>query len=122
MLVTHSRKCESEERPTGKMDVKGSSSITDLVDSVYIIFRNKAREKLLDHMQELNLDYTELEEKQQKLYNSGGAYLKLVKNRISGTEKDFKLYFNQKYNLFTEREGQTIRSYVEAPLRSVSNG
>lgn len=44
-LVTHSRKGESEDNPTGKMDVKGSGSITDLADSVLTIWRNKRKEK-----------------------------------------------------------------------------
>lgn len=44
-LVTHSRKGESEDAPTGKMDVKGSGSITDLADSVLTIWRNKPKEK-----------------------------------------------------------------------------
>ena len=44
-LVTHSRKGESEDAPTGKMDVKGSGSITDLADSVLTIWRNKKKEK-----------------------------------------------------------------------------
>lgn len=44
-LVTHSRKGESEDAPTGKMDVKGSGSITDLADTVLTIWRNKKKEK-----------------------------------------------------------------------------
>jgi twinkle protein len=44
-LVTHSRKGENEDSPTGKMDVKGSGSITDLADSVLTIWRNKRKEK-----------------------------------------------------------------------------
>lgn len=122
MLVTHSRKGENEERPTGKMDVKGSSSITDLVDSVYIIFRNKAREKLQEQMYEAGIQYEELDDKQQKLFNSGGVYLKLVKNRIGGKEKDFKLYYDSRYRLFTEYEGQKIKSYVQHQLSEIVNG
>lgn len=44
-LVTHSRKGESEDTPTGKMDVKGSGAITDLADTVLTIWRNKRKEK-----------------------------------------------------------------------------
>lgn len=49
-LVTHSRKGESEDTPTGKMDVKGSGAITDLADSVLTIWRNKRKEKKLDEL------------------------------------------------------------------------
>lgn len=51
-LVTHSRKGESEENPTGKMDVKGSGSITDLADTVLTIWRNKKKERLLSEVSE----------------------------------------------------------------------
>ncbi len=46
-LITHSRKGESEDKPSGKFDVKGTGSITDLADTVLTIWRNKQREKRL---------------------------------------------------------------------------
>mgnify|MGYP002184308660 FL=1 len=51
ILVTHSRKSDSEDKPTGKMDVKGSGSITDLTDNLFIIWRNKRRERALQKLQ-----------------------------------------------------------------------
>lgn len=46
-LVAHSRKQRDELAPPGKMDVKGSGSITDQVDNVITVWRNKAKEKEL---------------------------------------------------------------------------
>lgn len=46
-LVAHSRKLKDELTPPGKMDVKGSGSITDQVDNVITVWRNKAKEKEL---------------------------------------------------------------------------
>ncbi len=43
-LVAHSRKGRDETQAPGKMDVKGSGSITDQVDNVVIWWRNKAKE------------------------------------------------------------------------------
>ena len=43
-LVVHSRKGENEDTPPNKMDVKGSGAITDMVDNVFIIWRNKPKE------------------------------------------------------------------------------
>jgi twinkle protein len=40
-LVHHVRKGESEHKAPGKFDVRGASSITDLVDNVFIVWRNK---------------------------------------------------------------------------------
>jgi len=43
-LVAHSRKKEDEHTAPGKMDVKGSGSITDQVDNVFTVWRNKKNE------------------------------------------------------------------------------
>jgi twinkle protein len=40
-LVHHVRKGESEIKAPGKFDIRGASSITDLVDNVFIVWRNK---------------------------------------------------------------------------------
>jgi len=45
MLVAHMRKTEGEDRPSGKMGVKGSGGITDMAATVVEVWRNKAREK-----------------------------------------------------------------------------
>lgn len=58
-LVTHSRKGESEDAPTGKMDVKGSGAITDLADSVLTIWRNKRKEKKIDALKFEGVDIPE---------------------------------------------------------------
>lgn len=43
-LVAHSRKAKDEHSPPGKMDVKGTGSITDQVDNVVTVWRNKKKE------------------------------------------------------------------------------
>lgn len=43
-LVAHSRKGADEYSPPGKMDVKGASEITDQVDNVFSVWRNKKKE------------------------------------------------------------------------------
>ena len=44
-LVTHSRKGNDELKPPGKMDVKGTGAITDQVDNVFTVWRNKGKER-----------------------------------------------------------------------------
>lgn len=44
-LVSHSRKGANEHEMPGKMDVKGSGAITDLVDNVITVWRNKKKER-----------------------------------------------------------------------------
>jgi len=43
-LVHHMRKGEKEESIPGKFDIRGASEITDLVDNVFIVHRNKRKE------------------------------------------------------------------------------
>ena len=47
-LVAHPRKGDDEKCVPGKMDVKGSGSLTDLADNVFAVWRNKIKEKLVD--------------------------------------------------------------------------
>lgn len=42
-LVHHARKGQDENRPPRKMDALGASAITNLVDNVFIVWRNKAK-------------------------------------------------------------------------------
>jgi twinkle protein len=44
-LVHHMRKGESEHKTPGKFDIKGAGAITDLVDNVFIVWRNKKAEQ-----------------------------------------------------------------------------
>lgn len=44
-LVHHVRKGESEHKAPGKFDVKGAGAITDQVDNVFIVWRNKIAEQ-----------------------------------------------------------------------------
>lgn len=40
-LVCHSRKANDETQAPRKMDIRGSGSITDQVDNVFCVWRNK---------------------------------------------------------------------------------
>jgi len=46
-LIAHVKKKDDELTVPNKFDVKGSSSITDLVDNVCIVWRNRVKEKTL---------------------------------------------------------------------------
>ncbi|MCB4360918.1 DnaB-like helicase C-terminal domain-containing protein [Quatrionicoccus australiensis] len=43
-LLAHSRKGANELTPPGKFDVRGSTSITDLADNVFSVWRNRGKE------------------------------------------------------------------------------
>jgi twinkle protein len=46
-LVAHARKQQDEKTPPGKMDVRGAGAITDQVDNVVTVWRNKAKERAI---------------------------------------------------------------------------
>lgn len=43
-LVLHAKKAKDENAPPGKFDIKGSGTVTDLVDNIFIVWRNKGKE------------------------------------------------------------------------------
>lgn len=47
MIIAHMRKGESENKRPNKFDVMGSSAITNLVDNLFVVHRNKAKEERL---------------------------------------------------------------------------
>jgi twinkle protein len=46
-IVVHARKGESEEKMPEKFDIKGTGAITDMVDNVFVIWRNKVKERII---------------------------------------------------------------------------
>ena len=57
-LVHHLRKEDGKaaEKMPSKMDVKGSGAITDLVDNVLILWRNKEKERLAESKKPFDRD------------------------------------------------------------------
>lgn len=47
-LVHHVRKSENEDRPPGKYDSKGTGAVTDQVDNMFTVWRNKPKERVVD--------------------------------------------------------------------------
>lgn len=80
-LVLHIKKLKSEDDVPNKFDIKGAGAITDLVDNVFIVWRNKAKERAL---------------------RAGDAYepddpdclLILDKQRNGETENRYRLFFD----------------------------
>lgn len=111
-LVTHSRKGESEQKPTGKMDVKGSGAITDLVDNVLICWRNKQREYAIKKSKIPDPNNPLTPEEIDLIDNKPGSLLNLEKNRNGGRE--------QRFGLFYER-CQFISKYQGSPTRYIKH-
>lgn len=98
MLVAHMRKSESEERPSGKMGIKGSGGIADMCDTIVEVWRNKARERAKEEAREaaakdMSLNWISyLPEKHEK---TSDTLLFVHKQRASGKEPIIGLYFDE---------------------------
>ena len=69
-LVHHMRK-GSDESKVGKMDIKGSGAITDMVDTIIIWWRNKKKEVERRKAEKVNAPFKEEDEPDAMLYCEG---------------------------------------------------
>ncbi|ONN64814.1 DnaB-like helicase C-terminal domain-containing protein [Herbaspirillum sp. VT-16-41] len=80
-LVLHVKKGESEHKVPGKFDIKGSGAIADLVDNIFVVWRNKAKEE-------------EFREGNHEHADDPDCLLKLEKQRHGETEGSYRLWFH----------------------------
>jgi twinkle protein len=106
-LIHHTRKTNGTP---SKNDVKGASSITDLVDNVVLVYRNMAKEDILSGR--VPAKGTEWEEAQVQ----NDLNLDLVKQRTVGYEGCFPLWRAHDCPQFVEQRGAQPRMYrIEMP-------
>ena len=86
-LVCHSRKRNDESDLPDKFDIKGTGAITDMVDNVFIVWRNKPKEQ---KVQEATSDWG----KQQAQNEGPDAILYCCKQRNGEWEGKIKLWFD----------------------------
>lgn len=103
-LVAHPRKGESEHSMAGKMDVRGSGSITDLADNVFSVWRNKKKED------ELTKDLTD--DERNKVESKPDAVLVCSKQRNGDWEGKIALWFNPVSLQYYETSRKVIRSWI----------
>lgn len=101
-LVHHSRKKEDENSPPGKMDAKGSGSITDQVDNSISVWRNKRKEALIHAGQAAKVGEPD-------------CVLTIDKQRHYSWEGQIKLWFDWRSGLYCEDEGRlpNYRALIE---------
>jgi len=97
-LVLHVKKGKSEDDIPGKFDIKGSGSITDLVDNVFIVWRNKKKEAAL-------------RDDDNSLSDMPDAVLVLEKQRNGETEGKYNLWFDGGSLQYLEHRHDLVRMY-----------
>ena len=86
-IVHHMRKIEDERKVPSKMDVMGGISISNLVDYLFIVWKNKDRARHMAVPERFRTSNPELEQ-------MPGAYLICDKNRSTGVERTYGLWFD----------------------------
>jgi len=112
MLVAHMRKSESEDKPSGKMGVKGSGGITDMASTVIEVWRNKPREKAILRSEQPNA--APLDEQYRPDGSCGaGTMLLVLKQNATGEEPSVRLWFDKDSTQFLAGPDHTPRPMVE---------
>lgn len=91
-LIHHIRKLPNEETRPSKFDLRGSASITDQVDNVLILWRNKTKENSIK--QGKNTDLA-----------SPDAILFCEKQRNGESEDWYEFWYHQDSQQFLDRQG-----------------
>lgn len=103
-LIAHVRKGQTEYDVPDKFSVKGSSSVTDQVDNVWIVFRNKKKE---DQMR----NAMNTPEKIEELKNFPDSMLICSKQRHGNWEGKVGLWLHQESMSFVERPRERQKSF-----------
>lgn len=100
-LVAHARKQGDEFAPPNKMDIRGSGAITDQVDNVFCVFRNKKKEiEIRDHLLSTDGMKGEVYDKINEQYD---ALLICDKCRDSGEKEGrWGLFFNRSTLVYSD--------------------
>ena len=104
-LVCHVRKPNNrgEEYIPNKFDVRGAGELTDLVDNVFIVWKDKAKEKASEAKEQ----GFELSPKELKVINNADQLLIVSKQRHGSWEGTFKLWFHKSMQ-FMAAEGKPV--------------
>jgi len=113
-IAAHMRKSESEDAPGGKMAVKGSGGITDMVDTVIEVWRNKPRERAIAIAERDNEPVAE------KYRDQGDTLLFVRKQRATGLEPTFALWFDRPTTQFLSAPNYMPRPMLDIPARAVA--
>jgi twinkle protein len=108
-LLAHMKKGEDENRPAGKMSVKGTGAITDMVDTVIEIWRNKPREEARRRAEAEARSTNAPVEMADKFKDQPDTMLICHKQRNGECEPRIKLYFNLSAHQFLSKEHYQAR-------------
>lgn len=101
-IVAHSKKGQDEDTPPGKMDAKGTGTMTDLVDNVIVVWANKKKEREKTKPQP-----------RADVISQPDQLLIVEKQRHAEFEGRIALWFHERSLQFLESEGRQPQDYVD---------
>lgn len=107
-LVCHSRKKEDEGASPSKLDVRGSSTITDLVHNGFTVWRNKAKEQQMEEF----ANGMDNPQKRAMLYKERDATISMWKERMNGQEPWRNVWFHPKSGQYLDSPTDNPRVYA----------
>lgn len=115
VLVAHMRKGQDENSDAGKMGIKGSGAITDMVDTVLSVWRNKPKEAAIRKAESKNLEVDE------ETAGKPDAVLTCSKQRNGESEPVIALWFHPDSHQFLGSPKSSPYCYVP-PMQAARNG
>ena len=109
LLVAHGRKSQDESHIIGKMDVKGTGAIVDMVKTGFSIWRNKSKETVMRRRQ---AGFTLTDRENKKLAESD-AILRCFKQNAGEWEGDCKLWFDHTSHQYVGSPRIKPKAYVD---------
>lgn len=106
-LVVHVRKSDDESKRPGKFDIKGSGGISDVVNNVLTVWRNKKKEavksgeEVIDDQKERN-----------GILAKSDMIISCVKQKKTGIEGGYGLWFHPESCQFLERPDSEPKRYI----------
>lgn len=108
-IIHHVRKGDDESKPPNKFDLKGSGAIADMVDNIFIHWRNKPKEALVakgEHVEKFNPD----------------AILTCCKQRHGEWEGDINLWFHKDSQQFASNPDLRLEWFNVDQAKGAVNG
>ena len=119
-IVAHMRKGDTEMQPAGKSAIKGSGGITDMVDTVFEVWRNKPLEKELSKIMDealRNHERITLEDARSrlpdKMRHAADVLLLTLKQRATGKEPAVGLWYDQETTQYLSAPTHKPRALID---------
>ncbi len=108
-IVVHPRKSNDETQMPSKLDVKGTGATTDLADSCFTVWRNKAKEEIV----QMELNGVPLDSKQSAKLEECDCIWRCDKQRNGEWEGKIALWFDRQSFQYLGKPGHKAKQFIE---------